>query len=262
MLIDGLAATQCVDSSGETVKSRACPRCVDVSGKKPASDFYKNRSIRDGLSSYCKSCYKKDFQELAGSVGTIYGLLDPRDDRLRYIGKTVVSLEKRLREHVSFASSGVISHRCCWIRSLGKVGLRPTIVPIVSIDVGLSGTALADEERRLIALHKAMGADLTNGTDGGEGAEGYRHGPEARRKISEAQKGKKRPHAGLSRRALTSQQEEEVCVAYAQNLSCEAIGKRFGLSGGGIQKILVRHGIKRRLAAVGRWLTERARNGA
>lgn len=30
----------------------------------------------------------------------IYGLVDPRDQRVRYVGKTVSSLQKRLDDHV------------------------------------------------------------------------------------------------------------------------------------------------------------------
>ena len=49
----------------------------------------------------------------------IYGLTDPRDDALRYVGKTEKLLKKRLGVH---CASKEKNHRGNWIRSLVKEG--------------------------------------------------------------------------------------------------------------------------------------------
>lgn len=56
----------------------------------------------------------------------IYGLVDPRDKRVRYVGKTVTSLMVRLGGHVSAAKKRRENNpKAKWIRSLLTVGLKP-----------------------------------------------------------------------------------------------------------------------------------------
>lgn len=50
-----------------------------------------------------------------------------------------------------------------------------------------------EHEKLLIACFQDMGAPLVNLTLGGEGTSGYRHSKQARRRISEVQRGKPRP---------------------------------------------------------------------
>ena len=57
----------------------------------------------------------------------IYGLLDPRDDSLRYVGKTHKRREIRLREHAEHALSGRPGPVFDWIRELQGEGVRPVI---------------------------------------------------------------------------------------------------------------------------------------
>ena len=57
----------------------------------------------------------------------IYGLADPRDHLIRYVGKTQCRLETRLEGHLKRpVSRGMRS----WLSSLQRVGIVPEIVPI------------------------------------------------------------------------------------------------------------------------------------
>ena len=92
----------------------------------------------------------------------IYGLTDPRDDALRYVGKTEKLLKKRLGVH---CASKEKNHRGNWIRSLVKEGLVPEIFCIEEIP----DKNWQHEERFWISYFRSIGCDLVNGTDGGDG---------------------------------------------------------------------------------------------
>lgn len=57
----------------------------------------------------------------------IYGLVDPRDRCLRYVGKTHKRRELRLQEHVEAARGGGTSYVYQWIRELFDAGHLPEI---------------------------------------------------------------------------------------------------------------------------------------
>ena len=57
----------------------------------------------------------------------IYGLLDPRDNSLRYIGKTHKRREWRLAEHIECARENDKRPVYDWIRELLHAGLEPAI---------------------------------------------------------------------------------------------------------------------------------------
>ena len=58
----------------------------------------------------------------------IYGLLDPRDRCLRYVGKTHKRRELRLAEHIAHAREGLRAPVYDWIRTLEAEDLQPIIV--------------------------------------------------------------------------------------------------------------------------------------
>jgi hypothetical protein len=89
----------------------------------------------------------------------IYALIDPRDGQTRYIGKTVRTPHRRLRRHLALETCN-------------------------------SEIALNAAEIRQIAEHRACGVRLTNATDGGEGATGWKGTAESRARLSAALKGK------------------------------------------------------------------------
>lgn len=57
----------------------------------------------------------------------IYGLIDPRDRGLRYIGKTHKRREWRLKEHIELANENDSRPVYIWIRELLSIGMEPEI---------------------------------------------------------------------------------------------------------------------------------------
>lgn len=105
--------------------------------------------------------------------------------RVRYVGKTVQPLAHRFSHHVSKARKGVRDRRANWLRS---IGCKATIDLVEEV----AGDG-SKEEIELIAGLRALGVDLVNGTDGGEGTLGRRLGPESIAKIRAALRGRKLP---------------------------------------------------------------------
>ncbi len=102
----------------------------------------------------------------------IYALADPRDDEIRYIGKSV-DVATRVKCHMRDQGS---TRKARWLRSLVALGLEPSVMLLQS---GTGDWEIA--ERAWIAL---LGEryDLTNATEGGDGLHGP--GAETREKIA------------------------------------------------------------------------------
>lgn len=102
----------------------------------------------------------------------IYGLIDPRTQELRYIGKTVLPIAKRLTNHVWNARRGENKRHCLsWIFELLASGGHPEYVIFEEIPIGGDWV---EAEQFWIAYFRMLGADLCNHTIGGEGQLGYR----------------------------------------------------------------------------------------
>ena len=101
--------------------------------------------------------------------GVVYGLVDPRNGVVRYVGKTVKALCARFTGHTKSARDGGTTYKDRWIRSLFADGLSP----IPAILLVARREELAEEEIALIAAFRKEcalhGLTLTNGTDGGDG---------------------------------------------------------------------------------------------
>ena len=106
---------------------------------------------------------------------------------VRYVGKTGGALHSRLDGHIREALNGKKSHKCCWIRSMLRNGLAPTIELQTEVNGDGCGAEIA-----YIKYLRGCGLNLTNETDGGEGASGHCHTKETREKIRDAIKGIKR----------------------------------------------------------------------
>lgn len=115
----------------------------------------------------------------------IYGLVDPRDGELRYIGKTVQQLEHRLQGHMLLADRRDQYSRN-WLYGLKQLGMKPDIFAIEHC----AGEAWREAEMHWIAYFRSIGARLTNHTNGGMGPSGYVRSPETLRRMSLAQRGK------------------------------------------------------------------------
>jgi hypothetical protein len=126
-------------------------------------------------------------------VWVIYSLSDPRDGSVRYIGKAV-NPNKRLADHLAEArTSKRHYHRLSWLRQLIACSASPSI----SILETGHGDGWQEAEKKWISHFRALGANLANGTDGGEGMENP--SPETKEKMSAWQRGRKFSPETLSR---------------------------------------------------------------
>lgn len=174
----------------------------------------------------------------------VYGLFDPRNGELRYIGFHVGVLQKRLREHLCHARKGKKLYVYDWMRQVLTAGCDPEIHVFQEFD---TAPEMVAAEVYWVRFFREAGCRLTNLTDGGEGCFGYRHTSEAKKKMSEAKRGKPRSMAfRRARSPLTLEQEGAVVRWYAERISCADIGKRIGMGLGGVRKVLLRNGVKLR----------------
>lgn len=93
---------------------------------------------------------------------TIYKLIDPITNEIRYIGLTFNDLKQRLKSHCSEKSK---SHKSNWVQSLKKQGLKPVIESIE--DNILSYDEVCEIEIFYINKYKSEGHRLTNMASGG-----------------------------------------------------------------------------------------------
>jgi hypothetical protein len=117
-------------------------------------------------------------------IPVVYTLSDPTTGAIRYVGKTSQNLAQRIREHRRCAKRGQRQHVYCWWRSLGRSGHEPVVEAVEEGCIDID-----EAERFWIAQLRALGFDLTNHTDGGEGLAGWRQSTEAKEKISRALQG-------------------------------------------------------------------------
>lgn len=112
----------------------------------------------------------------------IYGLIDPRNNQLRYIGKSD-NPQARLAKHIREAKRSTELHRLAWIRGLLNEGLSPKLLSLMQVPK--EGWQIV--ERLLIAsLNDNVLYDLTNMADGGLGgstARGKKRSKQARDNI-------------------------------------------------------------------------------
>lgn len=90
------------------------------------------------------------------------------------------------------------THTSCWVRSLHDQGLT---YDIATLDTAETVEDLYTKERWWIAYGRALGWDLTNLTEGGEGPQGWVPTAETRAKISVALTGK--THSAATRQKMS-----------------------------------------------------------
>jgi|SRR5579872_1199029 len=118
----------------------------------------------------------------------IYTLTDPRTpEDIRYVGKTVQPLSKRLAKHLT--DFKFKSHRANWIKSLLIAGIKPEIKEFAVV---VDDSKAAKIEIQWIKFFRENGHNLVNSTDGGEGCLGRKFSQTAITKMSLAAKGNKR----------------------------------------------------------------------
>lgn len=93
---------------------------------------------------------------------SIYGLIDPRTQELRYVGKSV-NPKARLYQHISIRYGK--SYTLNWIKSLKAEDLEPEMIIIEVVD----NKDWKDAEIFWIGYFKSIGCRLTNYRKGGNG---------------------------------------------------------------------------------------------
>jgi len=130
------------------------------------------------------------------SIWSVYVLVDPRTEEIRYVG-VAKDTKVRLQTHIYEAKRAPgRNHRTCWIDSILRLGLKPILIVV---ETGCGNRE--ESERVWIASFRAIGCELVNGTDGGEGAPGRVPSPETRAKQSAATKGRKKSPESVARMA-------------------------------------------------------------
>lgn len=119
----------------------------------------------------------------------IYGLVDPRDGQLRYVGQTSTGMT-RVKAHGMPSRYTKYRTRCdIWIRTLHSLGLKYEAIVLEGVcDLG----ALDEAEVFWIAYLRFVGCNLLNHTDGGGGIRGLRHTDATKAKMAASNRGKKR----------------------------------------------------------------------
>lgn len=90
---------------------------------------------------------------------TVYGLVDPRDGSVRYVGATV-NLARRFRTHLCATDYGQGNARRAWFREVRAA--RQGSIGLVVLQVVESGAALVEAEAEWIARGRELGWPLTN----------------------------------------------------------------------------------------------------
>ena len=129
----------------------------------------------------------------------IYGLVDPTDLLVRYVGLSSSGME-RPKSHTQPHNLNLKTYCASWIRGLAARGSIPLIVVLELC----SKEQLCAQERWWIAFGRACGWSLTNLTDGGDRPS---HTPELRAKMSAVRKGKPgKPHSMETRTKIGAAQ--------------------------------------------------------
>lgn len=139
----------------------------------------------------CQHAYRPAHQ-FKGIIATmedttcyIYALIDPRDNRIRYIGKTNNPI-RRLREHCQFQYE--TNRRANWLNLLRSLHIKP----IIKVIEECNESNWTEKEVYYKNYYESLGFDLTNSDEGGLGrSAGFHMSPESKNKISRANKGRK-----------------------------------------------------------------------
>lgn len=156
----------------------------------------------------------------SGKTVLIYTLSAPNGGAVRYVGMTSTSLRTRCSSHICAGNKGDRTHVARWVRSLLTKGLRPVITEIDQVAVGGDWKAA---ERYWIAHHRALGANLANLTDGGEGVLGWTMPEEQRARLAEFRTGMK--HSAETRAVLSARKQGAMHNYYGKRRPAETCAK-------------------------------------
>lgn len=172
----------------------------------------------------------------------IYGLCDPRTQRVRYIGKAK-SLHKRLYYHLTTSQLNTKTHKINWIKKLLANNLIPKIIVIEKVN----DNNWQAREQYWIKYYNDLGFRLTNGTIGGDG--NHKPSEYIRQKIRNSLLGRKLPKYVKLKLSgernclakLTNEQAKQIREIYfnkKSNISLRKLGKKYDVSGNTILDIV------------------------
>jgi len=143
----------------------------------------------------------------------VYTLVDPRNNLPFYVGK---GSAERCNAHVVEAKYYVKrkSLKLNKIRKLMSLGMEPIVV---KVEENVSDKQALDLECLLIAEMRDLGFKLTNMTDGGDGAQGYKHTEEYKQRMREKFTGRvfTEEHRQKMRKPKSEQGRENIAKARA-----------------------------------------------
>lgn len=142
----------------------------------------------------------------------VYTLTDPRNGMPFYVGK---GHGKRCEFHLDEAKyyTKRKSKKLNKIRKLMSLGMKPIIT---KVEENVSDAQAIDFECLLIAEMRDIGIPLTNMTDGGDGAKGYKHTEEYKRLASERQKNRVMTEEHKQRMRKPKSEEGRKNMAFAR----------------------------------------------
>jgi hypothetical protein len=138
-----------------------------------------------------RNLHKQAARPLSDDTRYIYGLVDPRTNFIRYIGKAK-DTKRRYAGHLIPSQLDQHSHhRANWLKELLRLGLKP----IMEILETVPTSEWEKAEREWIAMFRNIPGypDLTNTTNGGEGLDGFTPSKEMRERMAESHRGKPMP---------------------------------------------------------------------
>jgi predicted DNA-binding protein YlxM (UPF0122 family) len=180
----------------------------------------------------------------------IYGLFDPRNGELRYVGKTN-NMRARFRGH-RYEIKRSNSHKSNWVKSLKEQNLEPKIEELDNVP----DSEWQFWEQWYIAYFRGMGCNLTNISDGGDNPpinkdkhrtdkikgwnKGMKWSQESKRRMSQARIGKIPVNKGVpmseeqkikvsnSKSLLNEQQRKDVLNKYCnENMSIKELAESY-----------------------------------
>jgi hypothetical protein len=152
-------------------------------------------------------------------MGKIYKLIDPRNNKVRYIGITCKPLKERLEQHLRETRTSKNTHKLNWLRTLVKLNLKPRIKRIKKVNP----ENWARWEIFYISKYKKS---LTNTTSGGKGCYGER----VSEKISKALTGKTGKLCPNSQGIIAYKENEDELFFYSQNEAVKYFREVLGIN--------------------------------
>ena len=161
----------------------------------------------------------------------IYVLIDPRDMKIRYVGKTIQPLKRRLYNHIATANFRKKTYPVVsWIRGLINQDMKPSICLLEVCDVD----NWAARERYWIQYGRDHNWDLVNATSGGETTSGVIVSDETRKKQSLINRGENNTRAKLKKHDVLEMRD-----AYdAGGITTYELAEKYGISPSSAQMIV------------------------